>query len=123
MIRKLILLLTITALFAGAALAADVTGKWTAQVPGRNGQTREMTIELKADGAALTGTVSGMRGQANPISEGKVTGDEISFVVAIERNGNTMKQTYTGKVAGDEIKMKRQGQRGEPVEFTAKRAK
>lgn len=123
MIRKLILLLTITALFAGAALAADVTGKWTAQVPGRNGQTREMTIELKADGAALTGTVSGMRGQANPISEGKVTGDEISFVVATERNGNTMKQTYTGKVAGDEIKMKRQGQRGEPVEFTAKRAK
>lgn len=123
MSRKLILLLTITALFAGAALAADVTGKWTAQVPGRNGQTREMTIELKADGAALTGTVSGMRGQANPISEGKVTGDEISFVVAIERNGNTMKQTYTGKVAGDEIKMKRQGQRGEPVEFTAKRAK
>ena len=63
-----------------------------------------------------------MQGQANPISEGKIAGDDISFVVAIERNGNTMKQNYTGKVAGDEIKMKRQGQRGEPIEFTAKRA-
>lgn len=111
------------ALFAGAALAADVTGKWTAQVPGRDGQTREQTFELKAEGATLTGSVSGMQGRQNPISEGKIAGDEISFVVAIERNGNTMKQTYTGKVAGDEIKFKRQGQRGEPVEFTAKRAK
>lgn len=111
------------ALFAGAALAADVTGKWTAQVPGRNGQAREMTFDLKAEGATLTGTVSGGQGGGNAISEGKVTGDEISFVVSIERNGNTMKQTYTGKAAGDEIKFKRQGQRGEPVEFTAKRAK
>ena len=121
--KKLILLLTSTALFAGAALAADVTGKWTAQVPGRNGQAREMTFDLKADGAALTGTVSGGQGEPRAISDGKVSGDEISFVVTMERNGNTIKQTYTGKVAGDEIKMKRQGQRGEPVEFTAKRAK
>lgn len=123
MTRKLILLLTLTALFAGAALAADVTGKWTAQVPGRNGQMREVTMDLKADGAALTGKVSGGQGEGTPIADGKVAGDEISFTVTTERNGNTMKQTYTGKVAGDEIKMKRQGQRGEPVEFTAKRAK
>jgi opacity protein-like surface antigen len=123
MTRKLLLLLTITALFAGAALAADVTGKWTAQVPGRGGETREMTFDLKAEGANLTGTVSGAQGQPNKISEGKVNGNEISFVVTIERNGNTMKQTYTGTLAGDEIKMKRQRQQGEPVEFTAKRAK
>jgi len=123
MSRKLILLLTITALFAGAALAADVTGKWTAQVPGRNGQAREVSIELKADGATLTGKVQGGQGEGTPIADGKVTGDEISFTVTTERNGNKMKQTYSGKVAGDEIKMKRQAEGREPVEFTAKRAK
>ena len=42
-----------------AAYAADVTGKWTAQVPGRGGQTTETTFNFKADGSKLTGTVSG----------------------------------------------------------------
>jgi hypothetical protein len=41
----------------------------------------------------------------------------------MERGGNTIKQTYTGKVAGDEIKFKREGGQGAPREFTAKRAK
>ncbi len=123
MIRKLILLVTVFALFAGLAVAADITGKWTAQVPGREGQMREMTFDLKAEGATLTGTVSGGQGGANPISEGKINGNEISFVVTVERNGNTMKQSYSGTLAGDELKMKRQGRQGNPVEFTAKRAK
>ena len=29
------------------AHAADITGKWTAQVPGRDGQTRETTFDLQ----------------------------------------------------------------------------
>ena len=40
-----------------AAFAADVTGKWVGQVPGRDGQMRETTLNLKADGSNLTGTV------------------------------------------------------------------
>ncbi|MBI4889923.1 MAG: hypothetical protein HY821_04805 [Acidobacteria bacterium] len=123
MTKKLILFVTVFALFTGLALAADITGKWTAQVPGRDGQTREVTFDLKAEGATLTGTVSGGQGGGNPISEGKINGAEISFVVTMERNGNTMKQSYSGTLAGDELKMKRQGRQGNPVEFTAKRAK
>jgi hypothetical protein len=38
------------------AYAADVNGKWTAQVPGRNGETRETTFTLKAEGGQLTAT-------------------------------------------------------------------
>jgi hypothetical protein len=106
-----------------AALAADVSGKWTAQVPGRNGQTREATFTFKADGNTLTGTVSGRMGDV-PIADGKIDGDTISFTQTIEVQGNTIKFLYKGTVSGDEIKFTRarDGGEGEPQAFTAKRA-
>ena len=104
-------------------LAADVSGKWTAEVQGRGGQTRTMTLTLKADGDKLTGTVSGMQGRENPISDGKVNGDEISFTVSAETQNGTMKTNYTGKLSGDELKMKGQREGADrTMEFTAKRA-
>jgi len=105
------------------ALAADISGKWTAQVPGRGGQTREQTFNLKADGSTLTGTVSG-RGGDMPIAEGKIDGDTISFTQTMEVQGNTMKFLYKGTVSGDEIKFSRtrDGGEGQAQEFTAKRA-
>jgi hypothetical protein len=107
-----------------AVLAAGVDGKWVAQVPGRGGQTRETTFTFKAEGTKLTGTVSGMQGEA-PISDGKISGDEISFTQSLEVQGNAIKLTYTGKVSGDEIKMtrKREGSDQPAAEFTAKRVK
>ena len=108
---------------ATVVYAADITGKWVAQVPGRGGQTRETTFNFKVSGDTLTGTVSGRQGD-NPISNGKIKGDEISFVVTMSFGGNEIKQDYKGKVSGDEIKFtvtREGGQQGQ--EFTAKRAK
>ena len=104
--------------FALAAISfgADVTGKWMAKVPGQNGE-QETTFALKQDGDKVTGTVTSPRGD-RPISEGKVTGDTVSFVVESQRG----KQTYTGAVSGSEIKFKREGGQGQPREFTAKKA-
>lgn len=106
-----------------AALAADVNGKWVAQVPGRGGQTREVTFNFKADGSTLTGTVTTPRGD-NPISDGKVEGDNISFTQTLEFGGNEVKLLYKGTVSGDEIKFtrSREGGQGRTQEFTAKRA-
>ena len=87
---------------AVAIWAADATGKWTADVQGRNGNTMTITMNLKADGNALTGTVSGRMGD-NPISDGKVDGDNVSFSVVREFNGNQFKQNYVGKLDGDTI--------------------
>ena len=101
--------------------AADVTGKWTAQVPGRNGQTREVTFMLKQDGAKLTGTTSGRQGDT-AIADGKVDGDTISFTVTRSFNGNQMKITYKGTVTANEIKFTQQREGGEPRQFTAKRS-
>jgi hypothetical protein len=110
--------------FAIVASAADVSGKWTAQVPGRQGNTQETTFTLKADGEKLTGSVTGAQGNEIQIADGKVKGDEISFTTTMSRGGNEIKMTYKGKVAGDEIKFTRQREGGANAqEFTAKRAK
>ena len=110
----------IGAALTAVSLAADVTGKWVAQVPGRDGQPREQTITLKAEGEKLTGTVSG-RQSDTPIQDGKISGDDISFVVVRNFGGNEIRQTYKGKVVGSEIKFTIQtGERS--VEATAKRA-
>ncbi len=111
---------------AFGAAAADISGKWVAQVPGRQGQTQEQTFTFKVAGGTLTGTVSSQRGDQE-ISEGKVSGDEISFVVVRKFQDMEMKSVYKGTVAGNEIKfsMTQAGGRGgdrPPTEFTAKRA-
>jgi len=104
-----------------AAFAADVTGKWTYEMQGRNGAMTG-TINLKADGSALTGTVSG-RGGETEISDGKIDGDTVSFSVVREFNGNKMTMKYTGTVSGEGIKFKVQSEGSDrPArEFLAKK--
>ena len=118
---RLFLILTVAlALFTTGAFAADITGKWTAETKGRDGETRTQTFDLKQDGSKLTGTVSSPMGDSQ-ISDGKVDGDNVSFVVKMERNGNEMKMPYTGKVSGNEIQFKVESPRG-TREMTAKKS-
>jgi len=121
--QKLLSTSFLLALLAWTAFAADVTGKWVAQVPGRDGQAREVTFNLKADGGSLSGTVATQRGE-NPISDGKIDRDTISFSQTMEFGGNSVKILYKGTVSGDEIKFtrSREGGEGRTQEFTAKRA-
>lgn len=114
----------LTLALATLALAADVTGKWTAQVPGRQGATVETTITLKAEGDKLTGTISNPQGES-AIADGKVSGDDVSFTVTREFQGNSFKMIYKGKISGEEIKFTRtiEGRDMPPTEFTAKKAK
>jgi opacity protein-like surface antigen len=123
-IRVILFAATLLMICATLAWAADVTGKWTAQVPGRNGEMRETTFNFKVAGEKLAGTVSGPQGDI-PISDGKVTADEISFVVTMSFGGNEVKLNYKGKVSGEEIKFTRtrEGSDRPPQEFTAKKAK
>jgi hypothetical protein len=122
MTKILTTLLTLVLCLTIAAMAADVNGKWTASIQGKNG-TREQTYTLKADGGKLTGTVTGRQGAETPISDGKIDGDNISFTVKMEFNGNSVEQKYTGTISGDELKLKVEGGRGPARDVTAKRAK
>lgn len=123
--RRILFLLTV--MLAPAALcmqAADVTGQWIAQVPGRDGNTMETTFTFKTAGEKLTGSMENQYG-AREISDGKVSGDDIAFNVNIEFNDNKMTLVFTGKVAGSEIKFKRERKGGDmgpsSVEFVAKK--
>jgi len=104
--------------------AADISGKWTAQVPGRDGQTREATFNLKQDGEKLTGTTSGMNGDM-PITDGTVKGEDVAFTVVANFNGNEMKMSYKGKITAEGIKFTRtrEGSDRPPAEFLATKAK
>ncbi len=103
--RSILMAALLGALMTISALAADVTGKWSGEQQGRNGP-RTVTFDLKQDGSKITGTTTGFRGQAQEITDGKVEGDNVSWVIKMEFNGNEMKMNYAGTVSGNEMKLK-----------------
>jgi len=99
--------------------AGNVTGTWKGSYPGRDGQTRESTFVLKAEGEKLTGTVAGGRGESE-IKDGTIKGGDINFLVVRNFGGNDVTVKYKGKVVGDAIQFKVEaGERS--YEMTAKR--
>ena len=113
MTKKLFLVATIALVFAFAVMAADATGKWTYEQPGRGGgPARQVTITLKQDGNKLTGSVPGFgRGGDNPpppaeITDGKVDGDKVSFTVKRQTPNGEFVTKYEGTISGDEMKLK-----------------
>ncbi|HTS31831.1 MAG TPA: hypothetical protein VMH81_38440 [Bryobacteraceae bacterium] len=132
MTKKLFSVTTILLTLAFAAAAADITGKWVAEQPGRQGgPPRQTTFTFKADGMKLTGTMmapgrGGNAGTEVEISNGKIDGNNISFEVKRQTQNGEMVSKYEGTLSGDELKLKttRMGQDGtpQPVEMTAKRS-
>jgi hypothetical protein len=101
----------VIALFlAVCAWAGDLSGIWIGQLPTRNGEFVDISFKFTQDGAGLGGKLYGDY-QSMPIVEGKVTGDQIAFVVvAQEQAGNQINETrlrFTGVVKGDEIEVTR----------------
>ena len=54
-----------------SAFAADVAGKWTARVSGRDGAMNETAFDLKVAGEVVRGTATSSRG-AKEMMAGKV---------------------------------------------------
>jgi len=109
---------------------ADPTGTWTWSMPGRDGSPgREQTLKLKAEGDKVTGTLSspgreGGQARESKVDNGKIMGEEISFAITREFNGNSMTSKYKGKISGDTITGKSEFERnGETMsrDWTAKR--
>ena len=112
-------LCVVTLLTTLAVFAENVAGTWKGSYPGRDGQTRESTIVLKADGEKLTGTVASNRGESE-IKDGIIKGSEVTFSVVRNFGGNDVTVKYKGKLAGDTIQFKVEaGERS--YEMTAKR--
>ena len=102
-----------------ATLAADanVAGTWTLSMETPQG-TRESTLTLQQQGAALTGTIKGARGE-NPVT-GSVAGNEVKFAYTLSMGGNEIKIDYIGTVDGTSMSGVAKNPRGES-KFTAKK--
>jgi hypothetical protein len=133
MTRRILLIVTLCCAVALVAAAAGIDGKWLTTIKmqagkKQGGEAREIqfTLDLKSDGARLTGSVSGGAGRrpvTQEIQEGKIEGNKFSFVtVQKSKAGQERKIVWEGTLQGDELRGTRapQGAR-RGAEFTAKR--
>ena len=95
------LVLLITALSA-AAQSASVAGSWDVTIESPQGQ-RMVVMVIKKEGEKLTGAMKSPQGE-RPLDSVAVKGDEITFVMTREIQGQAMVMTYKGKVANDSMK-------------------
>jgi hypothetical protein len=102
---------------ATVAMAAEpnpVDGHWQGTVSGPNGDFT-INFTFKADGAKLTGSVETPNGE-QPISDGKIEGDKLSFNTKFQDNVIE----HEGTISGDTIQLKVKGPWGE-MDMTLKR--
>ena len=106
------------------AAAGDLLGRWTAEFDTPIG-VQKYVYEFKKSGDALAGEATYERSIGNgkaQLKNVKVDGDKISFDEPLSVEGNEITITYSGTLAGDEMKLTRTvGQFG-TEELTAKRA-
>ena len=112
-------------LFAVAATAADISGKWTAEFDTQIGMQKYI-YEFKVTGDKITGKASARIGDQDvqsEIKEGKITGDDVTFVETMNFGGMELRIEYRGKIAGDEMKLTRKVADVAEEQLVAKRAK
>lgn len=127
--------------------AVDLTGNWIAKIPNYPGVAAtasnyeadrekmasapkpffiEVVFSFKEVGDKLTGEITDPEGNTQ-ISDGKIDGDDISFIIKRGIDGEQVNQrckgTIAGRVYGDEIELicKVEGGKGGSYEFIAKR--
>jgi hypothetical protein len=125
LIRKSVILAVLILAGLVCVYAADITGTWTTQFESQVG-VQKYTFEFKVDGTKLTGrALSNIAGAdaKTEITEGKINGDEVTFVENLKYQEMELKITYKGKISGDEIKFSRTVGDAGGEEFVAKRAK
>jgi hypothetical protein len=88
---------------AGAAMAADLSGKWVAAV-----EDGDLEMVFKVNGNKLTGSIDNpLLGGKTKFKDGKIDGDNLSFYVIRLNNFNEKKIMWKGKVEGDVIRFTR----------------
>ena len=87
----------IAAISIGVSTQSSVTGKWRAMVLRPEGQQADVTMDLKVDGAAVSGTITG---PPFTIRDGRIEGDTLTLNLA---NPNGQAATLTGQISGDEM--------------------
>lgn len=126
-------LLSVLCLIAAPLAAGDVSGIWVGQL-----NAKDIAFQFTQKGETLSGKLYGDY-RSTPVIEGKVTGDEFTFVViAEEQSGNQINQTrllFRGRLKDEQLDLTRQRESstnagnsgdskpraGKPEPFTLKR--
>jgi hypothetical protein len=87
-------------LLSTLALAGDVTGKWQGNMS--DGSKTNFTLE--SEGTAMSGNMLDGTGKERPLT-GKLGGDDISFHVTTEWQGQPVTLVGTGKVSEEQIQL------------------
>ena len=104
--------------------AASIDGEWKTEFDSQIG-TQKYTYELKAAGEKLTGNAKGESqfGKFDTtITEGKINADSVSFVEMLKLPDREIRIDYSGKIAGDELKLTRKVGEIATEEIVAKRS-
>lgn len=105
--------IVLTVLIAAVSLmAASVDGKWGFETTQRNQKkgtevTVKVTLDLKTDGAALKGNVithNPRRDVTAAIQDGKLDGNQITFVTVNQTPNGDVKFTWSATLSGDELR-------------------
>ena len=115
--------IVIVVVWGVAVRAADPSGRWTATFNTDIGE-QQYTYEFIVKGTTLTGTAKGNLTGDSPIIEGKIDGDNISFVEDAKFMDMPIRISYTGKMtSADEIQFTRNVADVAMEKLVAKRAK
>ena len=91
------------------ASAAELAGKWTAEFDSQIG-LQKYVYEFVPDGDKLTGKATydhSMGKGESQLKEIKLENDSIAFVETVSLDGMELVITYSGKISGDQMDLKR----------------
>jgi enterochelin esterase-like enzyme len=114
-----------TCVLISVAQAADLTGDWKSEFDTQIGP-QKYTFTLKQDGDKVTGkAVAEVAGQKRDVElrDVKLAGATLTFFETFKFQENEIRIDYTGKIAGDEIKLTRKVGDFATEEIVAKRGK
>ncbi|HSK73640.1 MAG TPA: hypothetical protein VK892_18225, partial [Pyrinomonadaceae bacterium] len=104
-----------------AAPTVNTTGKWK-MTADAGGQIVPIDLELKQNGADLTGTISSALG-GGTIENGKISGNMFTATMKVEIQGQPMELKMEGKIEGDKMTGNLSGPGLPPITFTADKNK
>ena len=124
-VRKILMFACFVCVCGLAVSAAGVDGKWKTEFDTQIG-VQKYVFTFKVEGEKLSGKASfermDQKGEAD-LLEGKVSGNDISFVEKLSFDGNDIRIEYKGKINGDEISFTRTVGDFATEQFVAKRVK
>jgi len=103
--------------------AKDISGVWHAEFDTQIGmQKYDYTLKV-ADGKLTGKATADINGEKREteLTEGKISGDTVSFVEPLKFNDNDIRIEYTGKIKGEEISFHRKVADIATEDFVAKR--